>query len=80
VESQPIGSYVQMGTSVTAGVTESASITLMIVANRLNMLGINAGLHGACVGQHTVPGMDQRSLCSSVDALVSHDWSRESAR
>jgi hypothetical protein len=27
-----------MGTSVTAGVTESASITPMIVANRLNML------------------------------------------
>lgn len=75
---QPVGSYVQMGTSVTAGVTESASITPTIVGNRLNMLGINAGLHGACVGHHKFPEIDQRSLFSLVDALVSGDWSRQS--
>jgi hypothetical protein len=45
------GRYLQMGTSVTSGVTERPSITPAIVGERLGMLGINAALPGACAGQ-----------------------------
>jgi lysophospholipase L1-like esterase len=73
------GSYVQMGTSVTAGVTESANITPTVVGDRLGMLGINAGLHGACTGRNKYAEIECRSLYCLVDALISGDWTTQNA-
>jgi hypothetical protein len=71
------GAYVQMGTSVTAGVAASADITPMVVGDRLGMLGINAGLPGACAGRNKYPQIDCRSLYCLVDAITSGDWTEQ---
>ena len=48
------GSYVQMGTSVTAGVTPTVSTTPAVVGDLLGMLAIKAGLHGAAPGKTNI--------------------------
>ena len=68
------GSYVQLGTSITGGVSPKAAITPRIVGERLGLLGINAGFDGACAGHHKFPGLEQRALYSIVDAITSGDW------
>jgi lysophospholipase L1-like esterase len=74
-----IGTYVQMGTSVTSGVTPSANITPSIVGDRLGMLGINAGMPGACTGQNKYPEIEYRSLYRLVDAIISGSWTAQKA-
>jgi len=73
------GCYLQMGTSVTSGIAERASITPAIVGERLGMLGINAALPGACAGQNLYPHMEFRSLYCLVDAITSRDWTLQEA-
>jgi hypothetical protein len=68
-----------MGTSVTSGVVEKASVTPAIVGDRLGMLGINAALPGACAGQNRYPHMECRSLYRLVDAITSRDWAMQNA-
>jgi lysophospholipase L1-like esterase len=71
------GAYIQMGTSVTAGIVERANITPAVVGDRLGMLAVNAGLHGACVGSNKNEGVEDRSLYCLVDAKVSGDWTAQ---
>ncbi|MCA6106965.1 SGNH/GDSL hydrolase family protein [Bradyrhizobium cenepequi] len=73
------GTYLQMGTSITAGVTPKAGRTPALVGDQLGMVGINGGIAGAWVGHHTVAGRDHRSLFAVVDAVISGDWSRQEA-
>jgi lysophospholipase L1-like esterase len=66
-----------MGTSVTAGVSPGADITPAVVGDRLGMIGINAGMDGACTGHNKYPEIEHRSLYSLVDAIVSADWTAQ---
>ena len=75
----PRGIYLQMGTSITAGVTPEAGLTPALVGDHLGMVGINAGLYGACAARRTVPGVDQLALFALVDAVISGDWSRQAS-
>lgn len=68
------GTYIQMGTSITSGVVPDAGITPSIVGDRLGILGINAGMPGACTGHHKYPQIDNRSLYCLVDGIISGDW------
>jgi lysophospholipase L1-like esterase len=74
-----IGTYVQMGTSVTSGVTPSANITPSIVGDRLGILGINAGMPGACAGRNKYPEIEHRSLYCLVDSIVSGSWTAQNS-
>jgi hypothetical protein len=75
------GRYIQMGTSVTAGTgTKYGGIAPSIVGDRLDMLAENAAVPGSCAGVHKFPDMTPLSLCSLADAIISDDWTRQSAR
>lgn len=69
------GVYVQMGTSITAGIhAPGAYLTPFIVGSRLNLTPINVGFSGAAVGVNERPVHDAFSLCLLVDAITSGDW------
>jgi hypothetical protein len=71
------GLYVQLGTSITAGVhAPGADLTPSVVGARLNLDAVNLGFDGACCGIY--PGSNEPiSLCRMVDAIVSASWSRQ---
>jgi lysophospholipase L1-like esterase len=74
----PRGIYVQMGTSITAGVHgPGAYLTPLIVGARLNLTAINVGFDGACAAMLREPDRDAFSLCCLVDAFISGDWSAQ---
>jgi lysophospholipase L1-like esterase len=75
---RPKGIYVQMGTSITAGIhAPGAYLTPVIVGSRLNLTPINVGFDGTCAGAHVRQCFDQFSLCQLVDAIASGDWSAQ---
>ena len=70
------GIYVQMGTSVTAGLHgPGANMTPITVGSRLNLAPVNVGFDGACTGTLNLPGLDEFSLSWLVEAIISDDWS-----
>jgi len=72
---QPRGIYVQMGTSITAGLHgPGANMTPITVGSRLNLAPVNVGFDGTCAGPLYRPGMDEFSLSGLVDAITSGDW------
>ncbi|MET4798974.1 SGNH/GDSL hydrolase family protein [Bradyrhizobium sp. LB11.1] len=74
----PKGVYVQMGSSITAGLHSPGSyLTPVIVGSRLNLTPINVGFDGACAGAYERPNADEFSLCKLVDAITSGDWSAQ---
>ncbi len=74
------GYYVQMGTSVTAGAgVKRDNITPRLVGDKIRVPGVNAGFPGACAGLHKFHDMDPDSLCNLVDAIISGDWSSQTA-
>jgi lysophospholipase L1-like esterase len=78
--SSPNGTYVQMGTSITAGLhVPGAYIAPIIVGSRLHLTPINVGFDGACAGAYERPYSDDFSLCKLVDAITSDDWSAQEA-
>lgn len=69
------GIYVQMGTSITAGIhAPGAYLTPFIVGSRLNLTPINVGFSGAGVGIYERPTNDAFSLHQLVNAITSEDW------
>ena len=74
----PNGVYVQMGTSITAGIhAPGAYLTPVIVGSRLNLTPINVGFSGAGAGVYQRPANDDFSLRELVDAITSGDWSAQ---
>jgi lysophospholipase L1-like esterase len=74
----PKGIYVQMGTSITAGLhVPGAYVTPIIVGSRLNLTSVNVGFDGGYAGILQYPGLDEFSLCRLVDAITSGDWSAQ---
>ena len=74
----PKGIYVQMGTSITAGLhAPGANLTPITVGSRLNLTTVNFGFDGAYTGQLNDPVMDHFSLCALADALTSGDWASQ---
>jgi len=75
---RPKGIYVQMGTSVTAGLhAPGANLTPVVVGEQLNLVPINVGFDGACAGAYQRPNFDDFSLCKLVDAIISGDWAAQ---
>ncbi len=75
---QPKGMYVQMGTSVTAGLhAPGANLTPIVVGERLGVVPVNVGFDGACAGAYGRPHSDNFSLCRLVDAIISGDWAAQ---
>ena len=75
---RPKGVYVQMGTSITAGIhAPGAYLTPVIVGSRLNLTPINVGFSGAGAGVYQRPANDDFSLRELVDAITSGDWSAQ---
>jgi len=71
-----IGTYVQMGTSITAGLHgPGAHLIPITVGSRLNLTPINVGVDGTCAGVYERPYYDDFSLRRLVDAIVSGNWS-----
>jgi GDSL-like Lipase/Acylhydrolase family len=77
---QPLsGVYVQMGTSITAGLhAPGANMTPIIVGRRLNLTPVNVGIDGTCAAAVGLT-RDALSLCGLVDATISRDWSAQDA-
>jgi hypothetical protein len=74
----PRGIYVQMGTSITAGLhAPGAYVTPIIVGSRLHLTPVNVGFDGGCAAIANYPGIDELSLCRLVDAITSGDWSAQ---
>jgi hypothetical protein len=74
----PRGIYVQMGSSITAGLhAPGAYVTPIIVGSRLNLTPVNVGFDGGYAGIIHYPGLDELSLCQLVDAITSGDWSAQ---
>jgi lysophospholipase L1-like esterase len=74
----PKGVYVEMGTSITAGIhAPGAYLTPVIVGSRLNLTPINVGFSGAGAGVYERPVNDDFSLRALVDAITSGDWSTQ---
>jgi lysophospholipase L1-like esterase len=74
----PRGIYVQMGTSITAGLHgPGANLTPTTVGSRLNLMPVNVGFDGACAATLDDPSRDEFSLCRLVDAVISGDWSAQ---
>jgi lysophospholipase L1-like esterase len=74
----PKGVYVQMGTSITAGIhAPGAYLTPITAASRLNLTPINVGFDGTCAGAYERPHFDPFSLCKLVDGITSGDWSTQ---
>jgi lysophospholipase L1-like esterase len=74
----PRGIYVQMGTSITAGLhAPGGNMTPITVGARLNLTPINVGFDGACATTIQEPARDAFSLGWLVDAIVSGDWSAQ---
>lgn len=72
------GLYVQMGTSITAGLrAPDAYRTPAIVGERLGIPAVNVGFEGSCAGPHVYPNFEDLSLYRLADAIVSRDWSRQ---
>src|ERR1700730_15752173 len=72
------GIYVQMGSSITAGLHgPGAYLTPVIVGSRLNLTPINVGFDGGYAGTLNSPNTDELSLCWLVDAIISGDWSAQ---
>lgn len=75
---RPKGVYVQMGTSITAGIhAPGAYLTPVIVGSRLNLTPINVGFDSTCAGAYDLQCYDHFSLCRLVDAITSGDWSAQ---
>jgi lysophospholipase L1-like esterase len=75
------GHYVQFGTSVTAGTgTKYGGAAPALVGDRLDMPAANVAVPGSCAGVHKIPELSRYSLCYLTDAVVSGDWSKQSAR
>ena len=75
---RPKGIYVQMGTSVTAGLhAPGANLTPIVVGERLNLVPINVGFDAACAGAYERPHYDDFSLCKLVDAIILGDWAAQ---
>jgi lysophospholipase L1-like esterase len=75
---RPNGVYVQMGSSVTAGIhAPGAYLTPVTVGSRLNLTPVNVGFDGACAGVYQRPANDDFSLRKLVDAITSGDWSAQ---
>ncbi len=69
------GVYVQMGTSITAGLrAPGAYQTPWIVGERLHMDAVNVGFEGACAAIGIRGDYDQISLYALSTAIVSGDW------
>jgi lysophospholipase L1-like esterase len=69
------GVYVQMGTSITAGIyAPGAYLTPIIVGSRLNLTPVNVGFSATGVGGYQGPINDDFSLRKLVDAITSGDW------
>ena len=74
----PSGIYVQMGTSITAGLHgPGANLTPVVVGSRLNLTPVNVGFDGACAATLHNRNQDEFSLCWLVDAIISGDWSAQ---
>jgi lysophospholipase L1-like esterase len=74
---RPRGIYVQMGTSITAGLhAPGAYMTPVVVGSRLNLVPMNIGFDGACAGIYGNSN-NPVSLCSLVDAIISGNWSSQ---
>jgi lysophospholipase L1-like esterase len=75
---KPRGIYVQMGTSITAGLHgPGANLIPITVGSRLNLTPINVGFDGGYAGNLNYPNSDELSLCRLVDAIISGDWSAQ---
>lgn len=75
---RPRGVYVQMGTSITAGLhAPGANLTPFTVGSRLNLTPINLGFDGACAGAFQRPYIDDFSLCKLVDSIISSGWNSQ---
>src|SRR6267378_4496731 len=75
---QAKGIYVQMGSSISAGLhAPGAYDTPIIVGSRLNLTPINVGFDGGYAGILNYPELDLLSLCRLVDAITSGDWSAQ---
>jgi lysophospholipase L1-like esterase len=75
---RPSGVYVQMGTSITAGIhAPGAYLTPVIVGSRLNLVPVNVGFDGTCAGAYERAHFDNFALCKLVDAVTSGDWSAQ---
>jgi hypothetical protein len=74
----PRGIYVQMGSSITAGLHgPGANLTPIIVGSRLNLTAVNVGFDGGYADILNRPNLDELSLCWLVDAIMSRDWSAQ---
>jgi lysophospholipase L1-like esterase len=77
---RPKGVYVQMGTSITAGLhAPGAYLTPITVGSRLNLIPINVGFDGACAGAYERPYADDFSLYKLVDAVTSGNWTAQNS-
>jgi lysophospholipase L1-like esterase len=75
---RPRGVYVQMGTSITAGLHgPGAHLTPFTVGSRLNLTPINVGFDMACAGAYEGSHADDFSLCKLVDSIISRDWAAQ---
>jgi hypothetical protein len=72
------GLYVQMGTSITAGLrAPDAYRAPAIVGERLQLHAVNVGFEGSYAGIGIQPDYDQISLCALSDAIASGDWTMQ---
>jgi hypothetical protein len=72
------GLYVQMGTSITAGIrAPDAYRSPAIVGECLGMEAVNVGFEGASACTGHSPEFDQLSLVRLVDAITTRDWSAQ---
>jgi lysophospholipase L1-like esterase len=77
---RPNGAYVQMGSSITAGLHgPGAYVSPYVVGERLNLTPVNAGFDGATATPSGRPGPDDFCLERLVDAIHAKDWSRQDA-
>lgn len=70
--------YVQMGTSITAGLRAPGAYQApAVVGERLHMDAVNVGFEGACAGIGISGDYDQISLYALSNAIISADWSAQ---
>lgn len=72
---KPEGVYLQLGTSITAGLHGPGSnLTPITVGQRLNLVPINGGFDGGYVGYYDHRYSDDFSLQALSASIISGDW------